>query len=189
LRLVISGLSLRTSRAPTICPILAPCNPLLVCRENYSKTFKRSFIKALDWAKATFRGEEYVESADGGKDHEEDDGDDDDEQSDVQATGRSEMVADVEEKRERSEVDADMEKKRERTEVDADVEEKRERSELDAESREFGKRAKLDEGTSDTQAPESDADQHEEDAQTSALKSEAQHYRPLFYHKYLPFQC
>jgi hypothetical protein len=133
---------------------------LLLRRENYSSKFKRAFIKVLDWTKATFRGEEYVESGSEDDDNTEDDGVvEDSKQGDAQATVRSEVSADLEKKRERSEVE---------------------------ECKEYGKRAKLDEGTSeqvslrDTQAPGGDADQPEEDTQTSALRSEAQHYRPLF---------
>ena len=100
-----------------------------------------------------------MESGSEDDDNTKDDGVEASEQGDAQATGRSE-------------VDADLDKKRERSEVE--------------ECKEYGKRAKLDEGTSEqvslrgTQAPGGDADQPEEDAQTSALRSEAQHYRPLF---------
>jgi len=113
-----------------------------------------------------------VESGSEDDDNTKDDGVEASEQGDAQATGRSEVDADLDKKRERSEVDADLDKKRERSEVE--------------ECKEYGKRAKLDEGTSEqvslrgTQAPGGDADQPEEDAQTSALRSEAQHYRPLF---------
>lgn len=157
------------------------------CRRNYSLDFKKSFLKALEWARATFKGEEVAN--DGGEDGGAKEGE-------VASAGCSEGDVDPERKRERSEGDLDPEQKRERSEGGASPEQKRERSEGGAspeqkrERSEGGaeceancKRAKLEEGgradarRQEAQAPASHANASADDAKVPIVIGEAHHDR------------